>query len=137
MDDLLKKHVDDKGFVDYKAFKKDHNALNEYLQYLNNNAPTKTTSINEQFAYYINLYNAATVDLILENDMPASIKDISGPLGQVWLVEHVMINDKAYSLAAVEKNVLQKWVILAFTLQSIVLVSPVLNFKTLLLQLQI
>ncbi|GAK91918.1 uncharacterized protein DUF547 [Nonlabens ulvanivorans] len=107
-DNLLKKYVDDKGFVDYKAFKKDHHALNEYLQYLNTNAPTKTTSINEQFAYYINLYNAATVDLILENDMPASIKDISGPLGQVWLVEHVMINDKAYSLAAVEKNVLQK-----------------------------
>ncbi|MGJ8683553.1 MAG: DUF547 domain-containing protein [Nonlabens sp.] len=107
-DGLLKKHVNDKGFVNYTAFKKDQAMLKEYLQYLNDNAPVKTTSINEQFAYYINLYNAATVNLILENDMPASIKDISGPLGQVWLVEHVMINDKAYSLAAVEKNVLQK-----------------------------
>jgi len=107
-DVLLKKYVDDDGFVDYNSFKKDHAALNEYLQYLNDNAPIETTHINEQFAYYINLYNAATVDLILENNMPASIKDISGPLGQVWLVEHVMINNKAYSLAAVEKNVLQK-----------------------------
>lgn len=107
-DELLKKHVNEKGFVNYTAFKKDHGVLNNYLQYLNDNAPIKTTSINEQFAYYINLYNAATVDLILENDIPASIKDISGPLGQVWLVEHVMINNKAYSLAAVEKNVLQQ-----------------------------
>ncbi|WP_438969253.1 DUF547 domain-containing protein [Nonlabens sp.] len=105
---LLKKYVNETGFVDYDSFKKEHDELKEYLSYLNVNSPQETWSINEQFAYYINLYNAATVDLILMNDMPESIKDIDGPLGQVWLKKFILVNDKEYSLAAIEKNVLQK-----------------------------
>ena len=105
---LLKKYVNEAGFVDYDGFKKEQNELKEYLTYLNVNSPQKSWSINEQFAYYINLYNAATVDLILTNDMPESIKDIDGPLGQVWLKKYILVNDKEYSLAAIEKNVLQK-----------------------------
>lgn len=105
---LLSKYVNETGFVDYDSFKKEQTELKEYLRYLNENSPQKSWSINEQFAYYINLYNAATVDLILMNDMPESIKDIDGPLGQVWLKKYIKVNDKEYSLAAIEKNVLQK-----------------------------
>ncbi len=105
---LLKKNVDDKGFVNYTAFKSDHAALNEYLQYLNDNGPTKTTSINEQFAFYINLYNAATIDLILENDIPVSIKDLGSTLSPVWNKEHVMVSNQVFSLSDIEKGVLQQ-----------------------------
>lgn len=105
---LLSKYVNEAGFVDYDSFKKEQDVLKEYLSYLNVNSPQKSWSINEQFAYYINLYNAATVDLILMNNMPESIKDIDGPLGQVWLKKYILVNDKEYSLAAIEKNVLQK-----------------------------
>lgn len=107
-DVLLKKYVNEDGFVDYDGFKSEQAQLKEYLNYLNKNAPQQDWSINEQFAYYINLYNAATVDLILMNNMPSSIKDIDGPLGQVWLKKYIKVNDKEYSLAAIEKNVLQK-----------------------------
>ena len=107
-DAILKEYVDDEGFVDYVGLKEEQEELKEYLSYLNVNVPQKSWSINEQFAYYINLYNANTVDLILMNDLPASIKDIDGPLGQVWLKKFAQVDNKEYSLAAIEKNVLQK-----------------------------
>lgn len=107
-DALLKKHVDDSGNVNYKAFKADQATLKTYLDYLSDNAPDKSFSRAEQFAYYINLYNAATVYLILDNDIPASIKDISGPFGQVWLKKFFTIGNKKYSLNNVEKGILLK-----------------------------
>jgi len=107
-DALLKKHVDNKGNVNYSAFKADQAKLKTYLDYLSDNAPDKSFSRAEQFAYYINLYNAATVYLILDNDIPASIKDISGPFGQVWLKKFFTIGKKKYSLNNVEKGVLLK-----------------------------
>lgn len=107
-DQQLKKFVDQNGFVDYAGWKKEQEILKTYLNYLNNNAPQKGWSQAAQFAYYINLYNAATVNLILDNNMPASIKDIDGPLGQVWLKDAARVDNKPYSLAAIEKNVLQK-----------------------------
>lgn len=107
-DKLLKKHVNSKGFVDYAGFEKDRSSLKGYLDYLGKNAPKKSSSINEQFAYYINLYNAATVEIILENDMPASIKDIGSAVNPVWIQNFIKVGDKEYSLADIEKGVLQK-----------------------------
>lgn len=107
-DAQLRKYVNADGLVNYQAWKSEHAQLKSYLDYLNKNAPQNGWSQAEQFAYYINLYNAATVNLILDNDMPASIKDINGPLGQVWLKEVLFVNNKPYSLKAIEGNVLQK-----------------------------
>jgi hypothetical protein len=107
-DALLKKHVDKAGFVDYDGFKKDREKLKSYLTYLGSNAPTKSSSLNEQFAYYINLYNAATVEIILENDQPASIKDIGSTVNPVWIQDFIKVGGKEYSLADIEKGVLQK-----------------------------
>src|SRR5690606_27651569 len=78
-DKLLKKHVDKKGFVDYSAFKKDIVALDTYLTILSENEPTEVWSKEELLAYYINLYNAATVRLIVENYPLKSIKDLNRP----------------------------------------------------------
>jgi len=107
-DQLLKKYVDEKGNVDYYDLKKDEKKLKGYLGYLSSNAPDHSFSRNEKLAYYINLYNAATVYLIIDNDIPASIKDISGPFGQVWLKKFFTIGNKKYSLNNVEKGVLLK-----------------------------
>jgi len=64
---LLQKYVNDKGDVNYKAFLNDRASLNEYLSSLAEKSPEKSWSKNEKLAYYINLYNAATVKLILDN----------------------------------------------------------------------
>jgi hypothetical protein len=107
-EELLQEYVDEKGFVDYQGLAEEQAALKSYLTYLSVNPPRSDWETGEQFAYYINLYNAATLDLILDNNMPGSIKDIDGPLGQVWLKEFITVSEDQYSLADVEKGVLQK-----------------------------
>ena len=107
-DSLLKKYVNEAGFVDYDGFQQDRQKLQDYLEYLNQNAPQKSWGLNEQFAFYINLYNAATVEIILENNQPESIKDIGSTVNPVWIHDFIKVGGKEYSLADIEKGVLQK-----------------------------
>ena len=73
--DLLKNYVKD-GMVNYKGFKDNEKRLDFYLD-IPEKTDTKTLSRNEQFAFYINAYNAWTIKLIL-SDYPGvkSIKDL-------------------------------------------------------------
>ncbi|MDT0556291.1 DUF547 domain-containing protein [Patiriisocius hiemis] len=103
-DALLKKHVDEAGLVDYNGFKNDKAALNDYLNKLSQLTPTKKWSVQELLAYYINLYNAYTVDLIIDNYPVKSIKDIDGP----WTKAIVPIGSKTLSLGGIENGVLRK-----------------------------
>nr|WP_299343054.1 DUF547 domain-containing protein [Allomuricauda sp.] len=101
--DLLKEHVDFEGNVDYKGFKKDQR-LTEYLEFLAKNAPQKNWSKNEKLAYYINLYNAATVKLIVDHYPVESIKDIPNR----WKKEWIRVGDEVTSLNDIEHKVLRK-----------------------------
>ncbi len=101
---LSKKYINSKGDVNYKAFKKDETQLDTYLRDLARNSPKADWSKNEKLAYYINLYNAGTVKLILDNYPIKSIKDISKPWDKKWL----QIADKTYSLGQIEHEILRK-----------------------------
>lgn len=101
---LLAKYVDDNGNVTYKAFQNDAIALDEYLNHLAENSPKKKWAKNEKLAYYINLYNAATVKLILDNYPTKSIKDIKNPWGKDW----VKTGDGVLSLGDIEHKILRK-----------------------------
>ncbi len=101
---LLKKYVNDKGFVDYKGFKTDESQLDSYLTMLSKMEPTEKWSVQELLAYYINLYNAATIKLILNNYPTKSIKDIKG----AWTKGFVKIGDKNISLGGIENGILRK-----------------------------
>lgn len=103
-DKLLKKHVNAQGFVNYKGFKKDQDKLEIYLAQLSKMEPNKSWSVQELLAYYINLYNAATVELILKNYPTKSIKDIKGAFTKSF----IKIGDKELSLNAIENGVLRK-----------------------------
>lgn len=103
-DKLLKKHVNKAGFVDYAGFKKDVVALDSYLDLLSKNEPSETWSVQELLAYYINLYNAGTVKLIVENYPVKSIKDISRP----WGKNRIVIGDNKISLDTIEHGILRK-----------------------------
>jgi len=103
-DILLKKYVDENGFVDYKGFLNDREQLRSYLESLSLNAPDGTWSIQEQLAYYINLYNATTVELILENYPVKSIKDINNP----WGKSMITLGDEKISLEDLEHGILRK-----------------------------
>lgn len=101
---LLNTYVDENGLVDYKRFVLDKEKLAHYLNALSQKVPTDKWSVQEQLAYYINLYNAHTVHLILENYPVKSIKDING----AWTKDFVQIGNKEISLGALEHSILRK-----------------------------
>lgn len=101
---LLQEYVNDNGDVAYARFKTHEKELTQYLDYLAENAPATTWTRNETLAYYINLYNAATVALILKHYPTESIRDIWRPWGQEW----ARIGDKTISLGDIEHKILRK-----------------------------
>lgn len=106
-DKLLKAHVNNNGLVDYKGFIQDKQILNDYIKYLSNQIPNDTWSYNEQLAYFINVYNANTIKLIIENYPIKSIKDVDATISP-FLKNFIKIGDKNFSLADIEKGFLQK-----------------------------
>ncbi|MEZ4792574.1 MAG: DUF547 domain-containing protein [Gelidibacter sp.] len=103
-DKLLKKYVNAKGYVDYKGFKADQDKLDAYLDKLAKLKPTDSWSVQELLAYYINLYNAATIQLIVKNYPTKSIKDLKSP----WTKAFVKVGNKELSLGTIENGVLRK-----------------------------
>lgn len=101
---LLERFVDTHGNVDYKTFAGASGELDNYLEDLAGKEPPEGAMKNEKLAYYINLYNAATVKLILDNYPVKSIKDIKSPWDKKW----VKIGDREVSLGDIEHNILRK-----------------------------
>ena len=110
---LLKKHVDSKGFVDYKGFIKDSVALNSYLSMLSTNVPGDSWSKEEKLAFWINAYNAFTVKLITDYYPIKSIKDIGSKIqipfvNTPWQKKFIPMGDKKIKLDDIENNILRK-----------------------------
>ncbi len=103
-DRLLHSFVDEKGNVDYRGFKKDSETLNQYLEQLGSNTVNENWSREKKLAYYINLYNAATVKLILNNYPLASITDINKPWDKAW----IKYGGEFISLGEIEHKILRK-----------------------------
>jgi hypothetical protein len=110
-DALLKKHVSPDGWVDYKGFVRDSNELNRYLRLLESAHPNdKSWSRNEQMAYWINAYNAFTIQLVGRNYPVASIKDIKKGIAfvnSVWDIKFIKIQGFTYDLNNIEHNILR------------------------------
>ncbi|MFZ4632870.1 MAG: DUF547 domain-containing protein [Saprospiraceae bacterium] len=108
---LLRKHVDEQGWVDYKGFRQDSTELNRYLSLLESSHPDdKSWSRNEQMAYWINAYNAYTVKLIVQHYPVASIKDIKKGVAfvnSVWDIKWIKIGGYTYDLNNIEHNILR------------------------------
>jgi hypothetical protein len=110
-DELLKKHVNNKGLVDYKGFMKDRAALKHYLDLLNKYSPQDNWSRSQQIAYWINAYNAFTIELILEHYPVKSIKDIAGNIYKIntpWDIKFIRIGGEKYDLNNIEHGILRK-----------------------------
>lgn len=101
---LLQKHVSNQGNVNYKGFITDRKTLLNYITSLGANLPTDTWSKNEKLAYWINAYNAMTIDLILRHYPIKSIKDIKNP----WDQRYWKLGNKWYNLNEIEHDILRK-----------------------------
>ena len=89
----------------------DRRALKAYLNHLESTRAS-TLSRDEQMAFWINLYNALTIDVVLDHYPVDSIKDISiggglfssGP----WKKELVTVEGRRLSLDNIEHDILRK-----------------------------
>lgn len=110
---LLGKYVDHEGKVDYQGFIKDSLSLNAYLKLLEENAPNKSWTTNEQKAYWINAYNAYTIQLIIRYYPLRSIKDIGSSIqipfvNTPWDLKFIRIGDHTYDLNNIEHDILRE-----------------------------
>ena len=103
-DTMLQKYVSSDGVVNYEQWKNDETAINDYIDKLSANIPQQSWGENETLAYWMNLYNASTVSLILENYPLKSILDIGDP----WDIVFIKAGDKEYSLNDIEHKIIRK-----------------------------
>jgi hypothetical protein len=111
---LVKAHVKPNGLVDYKGFIREKPKLERYLNLLSEHAPDRSKwTKNEQLAYWINVYNAYTVKLIVDFYPTKSIRDL-GPrikiplIKDVWHYKFFKIAGVEMSLDEVEHGILRK-----------------------------
>lgn len=103
---LLQKHVSSEGSVDYEGFQKDRDMLKSYLSELNVQTPQSKWGKDATMAYWINAYNAFTVELILRNYPTSSIKNINS--GKAWDLKFIELGGETYSLNNIEHDILRK-----------------------------
>ena len=104
-DDLLNENVES-GRVDYQAIKQNQNKL---LSFLDSASKVDSSDFNgwtekQQIAFLINLYNAATIKLIIDNYPLESIKDIKKP----WKYKFIKLFGENVSLDHIEHDILRK-----------------------------
>ena len=104
-DALLRKNVSSSGKVNYSGMKASAKELEAYVTYLESFATRDSWTRNEKLAYWINLYNAATVRLIVQNYPIASITKLSG--GKPWDQNIVKIGTKSYTLNDIENKIIR------------------------------
>ncbi|MEM7656274.1 MAG: DUF547 domain-containing protein [Bacteroidota bacterium] len=101
---LLGMYVSESGAVNYKGFKQSTKRLEVYLDQLAQNVPQTSWSQEEQLAYWINAYNAFTVQLIVENYPISSITKLNKP----WDTAFITLGGKTYSLNDIEHKVIRE-----------------------------
>lgn len=104
-DQLLRRHVNAEGKVDYAGFKADRATLQRYLDKLAAHPLREDWSRAEKMAYLINAYNAFTVALVVDHYPVASIRDIHG--GNPWDVQWITLGRQTYSLNELEHDLLR------------------------------
>ncbi len=104
-DEVTSKHVSPTGKVNYKGMKVDLKKIVSYLEHLKNTPPKKDWTKNEKLAYWINLYNASTVYLIVSNYPVSSINKINR--GKPFDKKFIKSGTNVYSLNDIENAIIR------------------------------
>ena len=113
--DVLKAHVLDDGF-EYKKLAQDRSKLDAYLKQLESVSADEVASWTreQQFAYWIDAYNAFTIDTVLSKYPVESIKEIGNVLTSVWNRKTIPLKalnpegkDEKLSLDDIENKILR------------------------------
>jgi len=110
---LLQKYVDDDGYVAYAKWqrnKSDHRALLNYLADLGRANPAMSSSPQARVAFWINAYNAVTIEGILQEYPTSSIRNHTARVFgyNIWQDLPLKVGNSEYSLEAIEHEKLRK-----------------------------
>ena len=105
---VLEKYVSD-GAVDYKGLKADVDGLKSYLDGL---AAVPEATFNDwsrpdQLAFLLNVYNAATLQLVIEHYPVTSIKDIGSSFKSPWRLPWVRLFGRTITLDTLEHRIIR------------------------------
>lgn len=109
-DGLLKKYVNDQGLVNYRGFQQDSLALNAYLKTLAANVPANSWTRDEQLAYWLNAYNAFTIQRVIRAYPVKSIRDLGGDktlVNTVWDQKFITLGDERFTLNDLEQRIIR------------------------------
>lgn len=107
-DRMLRSYVVGKRF-NYAAIyanKADLQALSDYVDRLENQNPAGWNP-QEALAFWINLYNAATLELVLKHYPLDSIKDIGGFFSSPWNKKVVTVAGRKLTLNQIENDIIR------------------------------
>lgn len=112
-DRLLRKYVDSEGLVAYGAWKAsqtDRRALQDYLKQLSRANPRAAASKPAQLAFWINAYNALTLEGIMQVYPTTSIRNHTARVFgyNIWNDLPLVVGGKNYSLNQIEHEILRK-----------------------------
>jgi hypothetical protein len=112
-DGLLRKYVDQNGMVNYKAWHQnaqDRQALTAYLAQLSRANPNQPATREAKLAYWINAYNAVTLEGILRVYPTTSIRNHTAKLMgyNIWKNLIFTAGDQRVSLEDIEHKILRK-----------------------------
>ncbi|UOD35695.1 DUF547 domain-containing protein [Deferribacteraceae bacterium V6Fe1] len=98
------------GLVDYKSLLNNRKQLDDYLLLLSSiqESEYESWSTDSKLAFLINLYNAATLQLIIDNYPVKSIKDIGNIFSGPWDKKVVNLFGKKISLDNLEHDIIRK-----------------------------
>jgi len=103
---VLKSHTDSTGMVDYKSLKRDSAMLYSFLGKTSHllSAAYNRLDRNERLAYWINVYNAQTMKVIIDNYPKKSIQEIKGAWDRITF----MAAGRKLTLDGLENDILRK-----------------------------
>ena len=117
-DRVLKAHVNSRGEVDYAALKGNSKQLRQFIRQLADFSPEsfKSFGFPEQIAFYINAYNAITLEVIIDNypikaGFLDSLKYPSNSIRQIkdaWTSNKHRVMGRPISLDQLEHQILRK-----------------------------
>ncbi|MEN8927666.1 MAG: DUF547 domain-containing protein [Flavobacteriales bacterium] len=105
-DDLLRKHVSSSGKVNYSGFVNEKAELTKYIKELQSlYKDVDSWGKNKRLAYWINVYNAVTVQLITDNHPVKTIKELKG--GKPWDTKLIDLGGVSYTLNVIENKIIR------------------------------
>jgi len=110
---LLQKYCDKRGMVNYQGWyrsREDQTLLKQYLAHLSSADPRRQASSAARMAFWINAYNAVTVQGILREYPTTSIRNHTAKVFgyNIWKDLLLPVGDQTFGLEQIENDVLRK-----------------------------